>query len=132
MLFCYFVITPRTNNKITTSIGATRALAGAVSFGGHVFPVYASSVGKPGSRVIFLIVNQDMAKDLMVIQCDYCLLCFQSSNQMFTRLLQYCMFCGCVQNIRFPSGSRTIPFHRKISIVCIDDLVLSLMMDESE
>ena len=132
MLFCYFVITPRTNNKITTPIGATRALAGAVSFGGYVFPVYSPSVGKPGSRIIFLIVNQNIAKDLIVIQCDYCLLCFQCSNQIFIRLLQYCMFCGCVQNIRFSNSFRRIPFHRKISNVCIEDIVLSLMMDEFE
>ena len=132
MLFCYFVLTPRTNNKITKSIVATRALTGAVSFGGYVFPVYSSSVGKPGGRIIFLIVNQNITKNLIVIQFDYCLLCFQCSNLIFTRLLQYFIFRGYVQNIRFSKGFWRIPFHYKISNVCIEDLVLSLMMDEFE
>ena len=129
MLFCS---RPRTNNKITESIVATRALAGAVSLGGYVVPVYSPSVGKPGSGIIFLIVNQNITKNLMVIQLDYSLLCFQCSNLMFTRLLQYFIFCGNVQNIRFSNGFRRIPFHYKISNVCIEDLVLSLMTDEFE
>ena len=129
MLFCSH---PRTNNKITKSIVATRALAGAVSLGGFVFPVYFPSVGKPGSGIIFITVNQNITKKLMGIQFDYSSLCFQCSNLMFTRLLQYFIFCGNIQNIRFSNGFRRIPFQYKISTVCIEDLVLSRMMDDSE
>ena len=127
MLFCSH---PRTNNKITKSIVATRALTGAVSFGRYVFPVHPPSVGKPGGRIIFLIVNRTTTKDLVTIQFDYCLLCSQCSNLIFTRLLQHVMLCGYVQNIRFSNSSWRIPFHCKISNVCIEFLVLSLMMDD--
>ena len=104
----------------------------AISFGGYVFPVYSPSVGKPGGRLIFLIVNQTTTKDLMVIQSDYCLLWFQWSNLIFVRLLQCFMLCGYVQNIRFSNSFWRIPCHYKISNVGIEDLVLSLMMDEFE
>ena len=97
-----------------------------------MFPVYSPSVEKPGSRIIFLIVNQNMANQLIVIQCDHCLLCSQRPNQIFTRVLQCCIFCGSVQNIRFPNSFRRIPFHRKIPNVCIEDIALTPTMDEFE
>ena len=47
-------------------------------------------------------------------------------------LLQYFIFRGYAQNIRFSNDFRRIPFQYKISNVCIEDLVLSLMTDDSE
>ena len=83
------------------------------------------SVGKPDSRIIFVIVNQNVTKYLIVFQCEDCSLCSQCSNLIFTRSLWYSRFGGCGQNVRFSNGFRRIPLHRKISNVCIEDRVLS-------
>ena len=83
------------------------------------------SVGKPDSRIIFVIVNQNVTKYLIVFQCEDCSLCSQCSNLIFTRSLWYSRFGGCCQNVRFSNGFRRIPLHRKISNVCIEDRVLS-------